>query len=636
MSRAQYRPDIDGLRAIAVLVVVIFHYLPAKLPGGYIGVDIFFVISGYLITGILLREIDSASYSILRFYSRRIRRIFPALLLVLGASYLYALFFVLPNEFVELAKQSAAGAGFVANLLLWSQSGYFDTAINFKPLMHLWSLGVEEQYYLVWPLLLLLTIGRGKRFRIGLVLTVAAASLVWSLSQSHIDPTGAFYSPLTRFWQLLAGALLAALPQARIEAVQARVGNVLSIAGVVLIGLGARFMDGHNSLSAFWGLVPVAAAFMIILAGQAAWFNRVVLSSRVPVSIGLISYPLYLWHWPIISFLYIRFGYVPFKAVVGGLLASFVLAAATYLLVEKPLKRVGERRQVAILLAGMVLFFAISLATVFGGFLVRPLTPLQQALLTEYNTREVYRFKTCFLDSQAQTGSDLAPECSPERAPDKRLVLLWGDSLTAQLYPGLKALSEQHAEAGLLIAQRSSSSCPAGTPDDVSGNGNCDAINAATRDYIVKNRPEIVVLNGRWLDGARAPEVRLADITRFLKENGVEKVILFGPAPDWWPDLRKMLLRMHFENDELPQRMMTPPPAWTAVTSLDDRMEKIAADNGLSYVSVRKHFCEGDQCLIRVSDDAREGLITSDHDHMTAAASIWLLKQPDVLALFGR
>lgn len=636
MTRSNYRPDIDGLRAIAVLIVVVFHYMPARLSGGFIGVDIFFVISGYLITGILLREIDNGTYSILEFYFRRIRRIFPSLLLVMAASYIYARIFLLPNEFVDLSRQIAAGAGFVSNLLLWSQSGYFDVAINLKPLMHLWSLGVEEQYYLVWPLLLLTTIKRDNSFRRSMILFCALSSFIWSLLQVHFDPTGVFYSPLTRFWELLAGAYLAALPSDSVNRIQNRSANYLSAVGIGLILFAAYFIDGRTSSSVLSAFLAVAAAFLVILAGSAAWVNRVVLSNRWMVFIGLISYPLYLWHWPIVSFIYIEFGYVPRKIALWGMVASIFLAILTYYFVERPLRRIPDVQRASALLVGMSLLLMISLATAYAGFLVKELSPLQRDLLAEYDTREIYRFRLCFLDSVTQTGADFALECSPRKEVGKRLALLWGDSLSAQLYSGLKNLSEERSDLSLAVAQRTASSCLSGTIRDHSDNGNCDDINASTRGYIVKNRPDIVVLNGRWADGGRSPEERIPDIIRFLRENGVGRIILFGPAPDWWPNLRKILLRLHFPGDVLPERMATPLPTYKSVSTLDRRLREIALANKVSYVSVKEEFCIEDQCLIRVSDDIRHGLITSDHDHMTEAASTFLMQRQNVSPLFGQ
>ena len=204
----KYRPDIDGLRAIAVLSVVGFHAAPGRIPAGFIGVDIFFVISGYLITSIILKGLEAGTFNFAEFYGRRVKRIFPALLIVLLASLAIGYFILLDDQFKELGKHIAGGAGFVSNLVLWGESGYFDNAADFKPLLHLWSLGIEEQFYIVWPFLLWLA--WKQRFNyLPVLLVIAFASFALNIYTVSSDPVAAFYSPLTRFWELLVGSILA-------------------------------------------------------------------------------------------------------------------------------------------------------------------------------------------------------------------------------------------------------------------------------------------------------------------------------------------------------------------------------------------------------------------------------------------
>ena len=208
LSHPTYRPDIDGLRAIAVLSVVIFHAFPKLIPGGFVGVDIFFVISGFLISTILFENIRDNTFSFTEFYSRRIRRIFPALFLVLLACYVFGWFALLPDEFMQLGKNIAAGAGFVSNFVLWSQSGYFDSAAELKPLLHLWSLGIEEQFYIIWPLMLWFASKRGLNV-LTLTIVLAVVSFALCIFRGRYDAISAFYSPQTRFWELLIGAVVA-------------------------------------------------------------------------------------------------------------------------------------------------------------------------------------------------------------------------------------------------------------------------------------------------------------------------------------------------------------------------------------------------------------------------------------------
>jgi peptidoglycan/LPS O-acetylase OafA/YrhL len=208
LSHPKYRPDIDGLRAIAVLSVVAFHAFPNLVKGGLIGVDVFFVISGYIISTIIFENLDRGTFSLAEFYARRIRRIFPALLLVLVASYAFGWFALLADEYKQLGKHIAAGAGFVSNIVLWNEAGYFDNSAETKPLLHLWSLGIEEQFYIVWPLLLWLT-WKQKFNLLTITIPLAAASFYLSVKGIGKDEVANFYSPQTRFWELLSGSLLA-------------------------------------------------------------------------------------------------------------------------------------------------------------------------------------------------------------------------------------------------------------------------------------------------------------------------------------------------------------------------------------------------------------------------------------------
>lgn len=207
-----YRADIDGLRAIAVLAVVGFHAFPDYFPGGFVGVDVFFVISGFLISSIIFREVGRSTFRLPQFYARRIRRIFPALLIVLVACLLFGWFALLPDELEHLGKHVAAAATFVSNLALWQESGYFDRAAELKPLLHLWSLGVEEQFYLVWPMLLLLLWKRQQNIAITIVL-LTLTSFMLSIALGQQSPSANFYFPFSRFWELGLGCLLAVVKE---------------------------------------------------------------------------------------------------------------------------------------------------------------------------------------------------------------------------------------------------------------------------------------------------------------------------------------------------------------------------------------------------------------------------------------
>ena len=343
-SQLQYQPHIDGLRAIAVLAVVLFHAFPGLGWGGFVGVDIFFVISGYLISKILLGELSQNSFSILQFYIRRIRRIFPSLIVVLLSSIIFGSVIMLADEYQSLAKELMASASFVANLLFMQQSGYFDAVAETKPLLHLWSLGVEEQFYIVWPLLLFGLYRFFVKTAQSVMLAILICSFLPSIYFTYHQPEVAFYSPIMRLWELLLGGVLAhkQIRNGKHTLLFAKIfhsENIAAFCGVILLFAGFALIDEKRSFPGAWTLLPTLGAWLIILAGSGAWFNQNVLANRYMVWLGLISYPLYLWHWPLLSFARIIEGQTPALNLRLGLaFLSVLLAWLSYRFIEKPIR----------------------------------------------------------------------------------------------------------------------------------------------------------------------------------------------------------------------------------------------------------------------------------------------------------
>ena len=336
-----YRADIDGLRAFAVLAVVLHHAFPREVRGGFVGVDIFFVISGFLISSILFTEITENRLSLTSFYGRRVRRIFPALAVCLAAVLAYGFVCLMPFELAQLGKHVFFGASFLSNIALWSESGYFDSAAKFKPLLHLWSLGIEEQFYIFWPALLYAAFRMKAKFGrlLGLLFL---ASFAANIALVNTNLSAAFYLPVSRFWELLAGAALAWWRPLNITA-NAR--SWISAAGLAALLASAALFSPDMRFPGWLALLPVAGTTALILAGPEAMANRMIFSNRVVVFVGLISYPLYLWHWPLISYAYIiRLGKAPTPLMATALVAtSLLLAWLTYRFVEYPI-RFGAHR----------------------------------------------------------------------------------------------------------------------------------------------------------------------------------------------------------------------------------------------------------------------------------------------------
>ncbi len=466
MNNKNYRPDIDGLRALAVLAVVFFHAFPARMPGGFIGVDVFFVISGYLISGIIFKELAGGEFSFIHFYSRRARRIFPALFLVLLASCAVGWVVLLADEYALLGKHVAAGAGFIQNLVLWAESGYFDQAADLKPLLHLWSLGVEEQFYIFWPLILwVLVKQRLNMLAALLVFTALSFALCVVLTLTH--QTAAFYSPLTRFWEFLLGAGLAWQAahhrQPAGDNVQDSIKNWLSVLGLVLIAVALLVLDKTSHFPGAWALLPVVGASLLIYAGPQAVVNRVLLANRLMVYCGLISYPLYLWHWPLLSF-----GRILENQGLGAWvrLALVVLAAllawATYLLIERPIRlRLNKRPSVT---------WALTLLMVgIGGYgywvYQQGGVATRAVVLASASTSPVVLLEAPMRQSCGERAA-LAVGVPPAALklctlyssgnPSKTIVL-WGDSTAVSWAPVFLTLAKQKNYAVLVISHPS---CP--------------------------------------------------------------------------------------------------------------------------------------------------------------------------------
>lgn len=378
------------------------------------GVDIFFVISGFLITSILLSELDVHHFSIITFYGRRIRRIFPALTVVMIFCLIFGWFALLPIEFKQLGKHVAGGAAFISNIVLWNESGYFDSSAEFKPLLHLWSLGVEEQFYIVWPLILW-TAYRARSNLLLIIITIATGSFILNISTVVTHPVATFYLPLTRFWELLCGAILAQasinqpvwftklrngidrrlwpLPSSLNRSPPATaLRTIQSIFGGLLIGFAVIIIQKDWSFPGWWALLPTIGTTLIIGSGQSALLNRII-ANRITVGIGLISYPLYLWHWPMLAFARIVEGETPtYHIRLVALSAALMLSIFTFQFIEKPVKYAPRQR---ILTLGLLALMASVGMTGYYIFLKDGLTDRSSMVAISENRFDFPYRQTC-------------------------------------------------------------------------------------------------------------------------------------------------------------------------------------------------------------------------------------------------
>ncbi len=454
-----YRPDIDGLRAVAILLVIFFHAIPEAVPAGFIGVDIFFVISGYLITGILLKDMESGHFSYLHFYARRFRRIIPALILVLISILLLGWLFLLSNEYSNVARNVVAGATFTTNLILLRQAGYFDWSAEFNPLLHLWSLGIEEQFYLLWPPILLFIYRRSRRLAIWTLLLLV---LSFGLNAYFVPEyeSKVFYLLPTRFWELLAGCVLA-ITEASGKVASRRFGNTKSIAGAAILGAAIYYINKGEHYPGWWALMPTISALLLISAGPRALLNRTFLSSKPVVLVGLVSYPLYLWHWPLLSIARIVEGKLSNAFALGILGLSVMLAILTWQFIELPAqlklfqryhKAQRDKYYVAVALALIFVVSSFGLLVVYhDGFPGR--YPKYESALKQLDQLS---FEDTLKAADCKNAYGLQQAVCSQSGPNPTIAII-GDSHAMQLFPGVSLIANQRGQNVILLAM---GACP--------------------------------------------------------------------------------------------------------------------------------------------------------------------------------
>jgi len=609
----KYRRDIDGLRAIAVVAVLLFHAFPKSLVGGFVGVDVFFVISGFLITKVIATTLEEqGTFSIGDFYSRRVRRIFPALAVVLLTCLAVGWQMLVAEDLVQLAKHIVGGATFSSNLFLWQEAGYFDAASETKPLLHLWSLGIEEQFYIVWPLLMWL--GAHQRVRpLVLIGATAVASFAVNIFGIADHPTATFYSPASRAWELLLGAALAFLPVGAPAFQQGAVRHSASVVGIVLIVGTALLLGPSQAFPGWWALLPVLGTCLVIWAGPAAVLNRYFLSNRLMVGVGLISFPLYLWHWPLLTL-----GSELMPEVVKGpvergalLAASFVLAWLTYQFAEKPLRFGGGARVKVYGLAGVMLLIACVAAAIYkaDGAPGRYPEVIQQA--TRYDLpgfRAGMRWKTCFLEF-GEGPTEFSPECVDKGT--KPLALVWGDSTAAALFPGFRKLANEHGN--FRLAQFTSSACPPILDWAKADRPACQPNNARTLEMVRELKPAVVVLAAGW-QLYRGNAEGLAGTIAKIKAAGAGRVVLIGPGLNWsFPPSRIVLRRWRLDplhavpSPRLDYQRYGAYERWEdnhdqvyrRTDKMEVRIRSIAQENGAQFISLIEQLCNAEGCLMR-------------------------------------
>jgi peptidoglycan/LPS O-acetylase OafA/YrhL len=672
LTHPKYRADIDGLRAIAVLSVLGFHAFPNWIQGGFIGVDIFFVISGFLISTIIFENLQRDSFSFVEFYIRRIKRIFPAMLLVMTACMVLGWFVLLADEYKQLGKHIAGGAGFVANLMFWDESGYFDNSAGSKPLLHLWSLGIEEQFYIIWPLLLWAA-WKLRWNLLKITISVAIVSFTLNIGYVRSDVAAAFYLPQTRFWELMTGSILAHMTLYRPKLLgdfiiwlgrwtgrtgQAATGNrydaAQSILGAALIVTGVLVIGKDRQFPGWWALLPTAGAVLVISAGAHAWLNRVVLSQRALVWFGLISYPLYLWHWPLLSFARIMKSETPSIAIrIVAVMISIALAWLTYMLVEKPIRFArGQRSATILILVSIWIALATAGLCIWGanGYnhrhvygLVRQ--PPMQILRQEYHLGK--HMEKC--DENGGYSEQYRKFCVAEI--NRRYsyhIVLWGDSHVVSWGPVLAKIAIDK-DYRLTVVKHEG--CPplvgVRRTDGIGNFHNCSDLQdtANVLDDILKQKPDLVVIAGRWSmyangwirEGELEPETHYLTTSNILSANlESSRAAIESQLPK---TVKKILMSgvnvLVIKNPPILKHNINNYREFVEVTRLEnEEFSKLTNDviskiSGMEIFDPSSKLCSGEYCIAYSNDQP----LYRDDNHLSSLGSMYFYDEIEKLIL---
>lgn len=616
-QRLKYRPDIDGLRAVAVLSVLFFHMGSTKTPGGFVGVDVFFVISGYLISYIVFSEVAEGRFSIVSFYERRIRRIFPALFGMLTAFTVFAGIFMLPNELTTYAKSLLSATLSGSNFYFWLHSGYFDSPTA-NPLLHTWSLGVEEQFYIVFPLFLV-AVRRlfPDRLRTAVVVLFFASLAASAWVVVH-HPTTAFYMLYTRAWELLMGTALSLGMFPRLTNAWTR--NIASLAGIGLIAYADFFYTEHTVFPGLSALVPVLGSALIIGAGESGTsLVGSVLAWRPVVFVGLISYSLYLWHWPVIVIQHLRvFGAMEHGTV---LISSLLLGFLSWRFVERPFRsgplKLSGRPLFLTAAAVMLVFIAASVAIWASGGIHGRFTPKAEQIASYLGRTDLEhaltRLPTCFIDSDSSM-KEYRPDICLHRDPAKsKTYLLVGDSHSAVLW---SALAQSLPDANVL--QASATPCkpfihPIGSDD-------CKQLmQFIYQNYLPANPLQGLYIEVRW---GQADFAGLGETIAWAKSHQLP-VVIFGNVPEYDAPLPRLLaysISWNRPNLVVSHRERYSEP-------LDKKLQDLAANTWhVPYVSIYKAICDQGNCQEYAGADQQVPLLT-DGDHFSRQGALSIIQK---------
>lgn len=627
-GNTSYLPHIDGLRAIAVMLVVLFHAFPNHLPGGFIGVDIFFVISGYLISGIIIKEINAGKFTVLGFYQKRINRIFPALIFVLLVCIFFSKKLMFKSEIEEFNLSIIFSTTFLANIFFLNTLNYFDNTAEDHPLLHFWSLGVEEQFYIFWPLLLIFVAKKNSIMTLRIMISILIISFLLNIllvtkNQSHV-----FYSPITRIWELGFGSLCAYYQLNNKEGILKQKftfkydSDLLTLLGLLLIIYCESIITSSSVFPGWIAVLPVLGAGLILMYGAKSVFVGKLLSFPLLVFIGLISYPLYLWHWPLLSFSHIYQGYlITSNLKLGLVIASILLAIITYYLIEVPLRfKLKHQLKPAFLLVGL---FGIGVYSLLNYYQLKNTTPTEMDKLVSFyknyvDTTEFVknnRVDCGYINTNGTVRDSLPKDCA-EKNSQGNSIFLWGDSHAYQFYYGLnKSIAGKYN-----LSQVASSGCDPFDPDNhkLKPAIKCIIANKKALEIIRSTRPRVVLLAQK--DGHLNTDWDA--LANLLISIGVQKIILLGPVPQWNEYLYRYLAKKYEAIKDFPEYLDGDLLNKRLLYS-DDILKQRLSTGKIQYISLIDMLCiNHTSCLTYyLSDNGEKELTSFDYGHLTLGTS---------------
>jgi peptidoglycan/LPS O-acetylase OafA/YrhL len=628
LSKSSYRADIDGLRGLQILALIGFHGFPTIVTGGYVGVSIFFVISGYLISSIIFKSLNTKnSIDFFDFYIRRTRRIFPALIVILIAASLLGWILMLPDEYKQLGEYIIGGATFLDNFVAWSQIDYFDERAELKPLLHLWSLGIEEQFYLFWPFSL--WVAWRLRFNL-LAITILATTISFILSIYGIteNPASTFYAPWTRMWEILIGGILAYIhlyhPEYRFKK-NAVLTNIFSFVGLSLLFYGIFFYTKQTIFPGPHALIPVIGALLIIAGGESSWINKRILANKIMIWFGVISYPLYLWHWTLISFTrVVDGGESPVLIRCATIVCSIAFSWFTYKAIEDPI-RFGGRA----IIKSLFLLLCLLLLASFGAYIY-----LNQGIPNrvganpaiknkgdvghdDFHQYPYNKFILCTpkkIQNEALRWSDGSIRCFQSKSSGKIDIAIIGDSHAEHLFLGLaESLPNKN------IAYYVKGGRPFSTNPDFRN----------IFEYVESDKNIKIVIYTAWWGnifqgGPADREMAYKDLNATIKSlsDSGKKIFITDDIPDFKTNPKQCKYSRRLSSADLCSEK--------SLIFFDKHsvyikyLEKISSQySSVNVINTAQYFCDTDECSMKQNNE----LVYRDLHHLNINGSKYLAKK---------